>query len=143
MAKRMSVRGLSDLTEDIRNMATSLNNESPVIKKALEAGIKPIHEQMLKNTETDPKIRTGVLHASIKTGKVKTKSNGSKQISAGVHRKDMNSEKKAYYANPVEFGHGGPAPAPAHPFIQPAFDARAPEAYQEIKRVLDDALRSL
>ena len=140
MAKKVSVRGFSELTDDIRNIANQLGSESRATSMALEAGIKPIFEQMQQNASSDPKRISGVLYKSIKTGKVTTKRNGAKKIDAGVHYKDMNGEKKAYYANPVEFGHGGPAPAPAHPFIQPAFDARAPEAYQEIRRVLGDAL---
>ena len=54
----------------------------------------------------------------------------------------IDEEAGAYYANPVEYGHGGPAPAPAHPFVRPAFDARAEEAYGEIKRVLADELKN-
>ena len=45
-----------------------------------------------------------------------------------------------YYANPVEKGHGGPAPAPAHPFVRPAFDVRKDEAYQIMKNILKDEL---
>ena len=78
------------------------------------------------------------LHSSIHTGKVKQKRGGGKQITIGVHH----SENGAYYANPVEFGHGGPAPAPAHPFVRPAFDTRADEAFSEIKRVLRDELKN-
>ena len=87
---------------------------------------------------TDPKIITDALHSSIHTGKVKQKRGGGKQVTIGVHH----SENGAYYANPVEFGHGGPAPAPAHPFVRPAFDTRADEAFSEIKRVLRDELRN-
>ena len=77
------------------------------------------------------------LHDSIHTDRVKQR-RGGKQISIGV----KHSEAGAYYANPVEYGHGGPAPAPAHPFVRPAFDARAEEAYGEIKRVLADELKN-
>ena len=49
-------------------------------------------------------------------------------------------EEDWYYANPVEHGHGGPGRAPPHPFVRPAFDARAEEAYGEIKRVLADEI---
>ena len=38
------------------------------------------------------------------------------------------------------YGHGGPAPAPAHPFVRPAFDTRSEDAYDEIRRVLKDEL---
>ena len=37
---------------------------------------------------------------------------------------------------------GGPAPAPAHPFVRPAFDTRCEDAYEEIKRVLDKELNT-
>ncbi len=40
------------------------------------------------------------------------------------------------------YGHGGPAPAPAHPFVRPAFDTKADEAFSEIKRVLRDELKN-
>ena len=56
-----------------------------------------------------------------------------------MHRK----EEGAYYATPVEYGHGGPAPAPAHPFIRPAYDTRADEAYEIIRDGLRDAVDRL
>ena len=60
-------------------------------------------------------------------------------ITIGVHH----SEADAFYANPVEFGHGGPAPAPAHPFVRPAFDTRQDEAYSIIRDGLRDAIDKL
>lgn len=61
---------------------------------------------------------------------------GGKYITIGV----KHSEKGAYYANPVEKGHGGPGPAPVHPFVRPAFDVRKDEAYQIMKNILKDEL---
>ena len=87
---------------------------------------------MLSNASTDPKIITGDLHGSIRTGNVRKNRGGGKRITIGVHH----SDRGAYYANPVEFGHGGPAPA--HPFVRPAFDVKADAAFEEIKRVLRD-----
>ena len=130
----IELRGFDDLQDDMVNMAAALD-QGPGVNRALEAGAAPIEEQMLHNASTDPKIITGDLHGSIHTGKV-TSRRGGKQITIGVHYK----ERGAYYANPVEFGHGGPAPAPAHPFVRPAFDTRADEAYSEIKRVLREEL---
>ena len=46
----------------------------------------------------------------------------------------------AEYASPVEFGHGGPHPAPPHPFIRPAFDSGVDEAYEKAKQLLGQAL---
>lgn len=130
----VELRGFEDLQHDLLNMAHELEN-GPAVTKALQAGAAPIEQQMLENTTRDPKIDTGALHGSIHTDKVKS-SGGRKYITTGVHYK----ESSAYYANPVEFGHGGPAPAPAHPFVRPAFDTRQNEAYENMKAVLRDAL---
>ena len=133
----MELQGFDNLRDDLTNMASNLEFGAGV-NRALQEGARPIEEQMLHNASTDPKIITDALHSSIHTGKVKQKRGGGKQITIGVHH----SENGAYYANPVEFGHGGPAPAPAHPFVRPAFDARADEAFSEIKRVLRDELKN-
>ena len=132
----LDLQGFSELQSDLVAMALSLENGSGV-DRALQAGAAPIEQQMLSNASSDPKIITGALHGSIHPDKVKQR-RGGKQISIGV----KHSEAGAYYANPVEHGHGGPAPAPAHPFVRPAFDARAEEAYGEIKRVLADELKN-
>lgn len=134
----MELRGFDDLRDDMVNMAAALD-QGPGVARALQAGAVPIEEQMLHNASSDPKIITGALHGSIKTGSVKKKARGGKRITIGVHPSEMG----AYYANPVEFGHGGPAPAPAHPFVRPAFDTRSDDAYNEIKRVLRDELDHL
>ena len=134
----MSISGLDDLSNDLSKMAAALGDEGHVIDKALKAGAVPIEEQMKANASSDPKIITGDLYSSIHTHSVRKKRGGSgKQITIGV----KHSEKGAYYSNPVEYGHGGPAPAPMHPFVRPAFDVRYPDACEEIKRVLRDALK--
>jgi len=134
----IELRGFDDLRDDLLNMASALDN-GPGVNRALKAGAVPIEDQMLHNASTDPKIITGDLHDSIHTGNIRKKASGAKKITIGVHYKD----KGAYYANPVEFGHGGPAPAPAHPFVRPAFDTKSDEAYEEIKRVLRAELDNL
>ena len=131
----LEMQGADDLRDDLTNMAANLEFGAGV-NRALEAGAAPIEQQMLANAASDPKIITGALHDSIHTGKVKKRRMGGKAITIGVHHK----EKGAYYANPVEYGHGGPAPAPAHPFVRPAFDTRADEAYNIMKDILRDEL---
>ena len=133
----IELRCFDDLQNDMVNMAAALD-DGPAVNRALKAGAVPIEEQMLHNASTDPKIITGDLHDSIRTGNVGKKRGGGKRITIGVHYKD----KGAFYANPLEFGHGGPAPAPAHPFVRPAFDVKANEALEEMKRVLRDELNN-
>ena len=131
----LETQGFGDLKNDLTNMAAEMEFGSGV-NRALQAGAKPIEEQMLHNASTNPKIITDALHSSIHTGSVKKRRMGGKGVTVGVHRK----EKSAFYATPVEYGHGGPAPAPAHPFVRPAFDTRVEEAYDAIKQVLRDEL---
>ena len=131
----IELRGFDDLKDDLINMAAALD-QGPGVNRALQAGAVPIEEQMLHNASTDPKIISGDLHGSIHTGSIKKSRGGGKRITIGVHHK----ERDAYYANAVEHGHGGPAPAPAHPFVRPAFDVKASEAFEEMKRVLRDEL---
>ena len=131
----LETQGFGDLQNDLTNMAAEMEF-GPGVNRALQAGAKPIEEQMLRNASSNPKIITDALHSSIHTGSVKKRRMGGKGVTIGVHRK----EKGAFYATPVEYGHGGPAPAPAHPFVRPAFDTKAEEAYDAIKQVLRDEL---
>ena len=64
------------------------------------------------------------------------KRSGGYRVTVGVHRADGGAK----YASPVEFGHGGPHPAPPHPFIRPAFDGGVDEAYEKAKQLLGQAL---
>ena len=135
----LNLNGFDGLLTDIASMATRVDADgagAPIARSILEAAAQPIHQQMLANASSDPKIMSGDLHDSIAVGKVKKRRCGGKHISIGVHRK----ERGAYYATPVEYGHGGPAPAPAHPFIRPAYDTRADEAYEIIRQGLRDAI---
>lgn len=66
------------------------------------------------NALKDPKRITGKLHAAIKTGKVRRSRNGGQRVTIGVHRRDWNAGDD-YYPAYTEYGHGGSAPAPAHP----------------------------
>lgn len=135
----LDVNGLGDLMTDIAGMASKMDADSagaPVAKRILEAAAVPIHEQMKANASKDPKIITGVLNRSIQISKVRKRRARGKSITIGVHRK----EEGSYYATLVEYGHGGPAPAPAHPFIRPAYDTRQDEAYEIIRDGLRDAI---
>ena len=138
----LETQGFDGLASDIAGMASRMDADgagAPVARRILEAAAQPIHRQMKANASKDPKIITGVLNRSIRIGPVKKRRKSGKSITIGVHRK----EEGAYYATPVEYGHGGPAPAPAHPFIRPAYDTRADEAYGIIRDGLRDAIDRL
>ena len=96
---------------------------------------------MLHNAASDPQIITGALHGSIRTHSVRKSRSGGKYITIGVHRKDWSHED--YYPAYVEYGHGGPAPAPPHPYIRPAYDAQSDKSYEIIRSGLRDAIDKL
>ena len=135
----MNIDGFQELIADIHAMAEKIDADGAGAGTAahiLEDAAKPIHDQMVVNAGTEIHARTGDLRRALKIGNVKSSRKRGKYITIGV----KHSEKGAYYANPVEKGHGGPAPAPAHPFVRPAFDVRKDEAYQIMKKILKDEL---
>jgi HK97 gp10 family phage protein len=119
--------GFDELMNDITALAGALTN-GPGLNRALKAGAVPIVEQMKHNASKLLGVHTGDLLNSIKTGSVKTWRYGGKYITIGAHY-----GSRGYYGHMVEFGHGGPAPAPAHPFARPAFDTRKDDAYEEMR----------
>ena len=136
----VNLRGFDELHNDLARMADKLMEEGAVVNRALRAGAAPIEEQMKVNASSDPKKISGALHGAIHTRGLKKRRGGpGKQISIGVHRQDWHEDE--YYPSFVEYGHGGPAPAPAHPYVRPAFDTRYPDAYNEMKSVLKEAIR--
>ena len=132
--------GFDGLMTDIAGMARRMDADGECAGTAwriLEAAAVPILEQMKTNATRDPRRRSGDLHDALKVGSVRRSKKRGRHITIGVLRKDCNHED--YYPAFVEYGHGGPAPAPAHPYIRPAYDTRVDEAYEIIRDGLRDA----
>ena len=106
-------------------------------KVASTVGLKDVVIAELTE-DTEATLTYGDLHAALQIGKVKRSSKRGRHITIGVHRKDWHNED--YYPAYVEYGHGGPGPAPAHPYIRPAYDTRQDEAYEIIRNGLRDAI---
>ena len=136
----LEITGVTELTQDINEMADVLRTSGGDGGKAcnwiLQNAAQPILEQMLMNASSNPKVISGKLRGSIKIGRAVRHRKGGYSVTVGIHRSDGGAE----YGNPVEFGHGGPHPAPPHPFVRPAFDARVDEAYEKVKQQLITAL---
>ena len=140
----MEINGLDELMTDIAAMTAMLDMEKgggTAANGILERAAVPVEEQMKANASRDPKIISGKLHGAIHTGQVKKRRNGGKHITIGVHRKDWDDE--AYYPAFTEYGHGGPGPAPAHPYIRPAYDTTEDQAYEIIRSGLRDAISNI
>ena len=125
----LEVKGGVELRDDVARMADLLRasggNGTRACNYILQTAAQPVLTRMLHNASTDPQRRSGTLYNSIRIGRVVKKRSGGYRVTVGVHRADGGAK----YASPVEFGHGGPHPAPPHPFIRPAFDGGVDEAY--------------
>jgi HK97 gp10 family phage protein len=128
--------GLSGQDVFLRDLENMIPTDTDV-DDALAAGAEPIKEEMKRITP--PVSRSGKLKGAIKVGKVRTSKRG-RTITVGIHRRDIDLSDKngEYYPAYVEYGHGGPHPAPPHPFIRPAYDLKKDEAWTIVKQAIID-----
>lgn len=125
----MKFDGFEMLQKDFEQMQASMENTGDVLEKAAQ----PILQQMQANASTNIHVRSGDLSGSIGTQPYY------KGITIGVHRKDWHGDE--YYPAYVEFGHGGPHPAPPHPYIRPAIDAKGEEALDIMAKEIKDRIK--
>lgn len=136
MAAKFDISGTDIFLRDLENMIPSDTD----VDDALKAGAEPIKEEMVR---TAPVGETGNLKRAVKVGNVRTRKNG-RTITIGIHRRDIDLSAKDghYYPAYVEYGHGGPRPAPPHPFVRPAFDLKKDEAWNTVKQAVIDQMNS-
>lgn len=140
----LNTDGFDSLIADINAMAQKLDADGAgagTAKTILTNAAQPIYAQMKANASTEIHAQSGDLQRALKIGKAKNSRKRGKYITIGVHRKDW--KHTDYYPAYVEYGHGGPAPAPQHPYIRPAYDTKADEAYEIIRSGLRDAIDKL
>jgi hypothetical protein len=56
--------------------------------------------------------------------------------------KDSDGQEAIVNAWRIEYGHGGPQPAPAHPYLRPAWDETRAAAYKAMADALAAALEA-
>lgn len=135
------LRKLKDIDKRAGNKAArkGLGNAGNVVLRAMKAKV-PVGTGSLKRSlgrKVSRKKRLGGLASIIGsrvgevagTGKWKSKRRDGK-LAAG-------SVKPHKYAHLVELGHGGPHPAPPHPFMRPAYD----ESRSAIMAAIIEAIR--
>lgn len=110
--------------DEVLNMLDQQGMLEERVPTALKKGAKVICKVAISKAP----VRTGELKRSIRVGRRK-KSAGD-AIEVGVFYPD------AAHAHLVEHGHGGPKPAPAYPFLEPAADETMDEVYDEILKEL-------
>lgn len=127
----VTLSGFDDLAEALTRL--SQLGKSKAINDVLRRAAEPIVQQATANAP-------GSIAKAIRAGDVTFKK-GVKKITIGVHRKDWHEDE--YIPPYVEYGHGGPRPAPPHPFLRPAYDARVDEAYSIVKEGFNEEISKI
>lgn len=139
----MSIKldGFYKLENDLVAMARMVDGTA--VDAALNAGAKPILEEMQHQAQIDPKVRSRDLLKSLRKSRVtygRTRSSKkTRRIQIGAF--EGRKAGMAPHAHLVEYGHGGPASAPPHPFIRPSFDKKKDEAVEIMKDILRKNIR--
>jgi len=127
----ITLSGTEVFLSDLERMIPSDTN----VDAALAEGAEVIAREMRQLAP----VKSGKLKSAIKVGKARNGRNG-RQVTVGVHRRDFSGDE--YYPAYVEYGHGGPRPAPPHPFIRPAFDLKKDEAWNTVKQAVIDQMNA-
>ena len=133
MPIEFDLQGVDGLEEELAEKAKQLEKlmGSEKTRTAFKAAMQPITQ--------DAKARvhsiTGGLRSGIETH-VTSSADAPTEIEVGISYKRHASARHAHL---VEDGHGGPHPAPPHPFWEPAVQAH----YQEALQALDDTIDGL
>lgn len=117
---------LERFEQDLQKAAYALG--SAPVKNILVEAMKPVEDMAVAIAPRRP--GSGRMAGAIKT--YATSLSGRYKVTTGVHRKDFPVADTEYYPAFVEYGHGGPRPAPPHPFLRPAFNANKEGAYQSV-----------
>ena len=142
-SKGLVLLGFDDLINDVNNMAQKLGDVK-TLQDIAKKGAEPMLDEIINTTPVG--IDTGSKHPGKTLKAVATTDikpvRGHGRVFMGPTRKAMGvgSGKNEYYPIFVEYGHGGPRPAPAHPWLRPAFDATADESYEIIREELGKEL---
>ena len=127
----ITLSGTEVFLSDLEKMIPSDTN----VDAALAEGAEVIAREMRRLAP----VKSGKLKSAIKVGKARNGRNG-RQVTVGIHRRDFSGDD--YYPAYVEYGHGGPRPAPPHPYIRPAFDLKKDEAWSTVKQAVIDQMNS-
>lgn len=137
MALKFDLSPFDRLDDDFAKAAGKLETlvGSENTKTQAKAALKPL--------EDDAKSRvhsiTGHLKSSIET-RVTTHADAPTEIEVGI---SYARHPEAHHAHLVEDGHGGPHPAPPHPFWEPAVQLHGQQAVDALEDLMEDLVDQL
>lgn len=135
MADVVQVHGLRELREALTRKIPA-EMQGKVLQEALSAGARPI----VQAAKTLAPSRTGRLRKAIFSFRDKSGSTPTRQVRAirpRMGKRFQKGNRDAFYWRFVEFG---TAKMAAHPFMRPAFQARAGDALKAIRERLAKAI---
>jgi HK97 gp10 family phage protein len=127
----IEIQGIEELEKQMENLIKSVDPDKvePVLLDAARVVAKDAKRRA-------PKGKTGNLKKGIVAKKTRRKGGVSAALGLNVGEAapaiTAIDFRKAPHAALVEFGHGGPHPAPAHPFFRPAWDANREKVTRQI-----------
>lgn len=104
--------------------------DSAEFKAAVKGAMEPINQDARARIHSI----TGHLAGAVETY-VKTSADAPTEIEVGI---SYTRHKSAHHAHLVEGGHGGPHPAPPHPFWEPAVAAHGEDAADALENEIED-----
>jgi len=124
METQIYLKGIDQLERNMNKLLKEVTSERT---KLLLTQARLVRDAI---REKAPLGATGNLKASAYASALPSKIDSPAVAFAGIR------PRKAPHAHLVEFGHGGPHPAPPHPFVRPAWDEMKERVKQDIKEGL-------
>jgi HK97 gp10 family phage protein len=127
----IDIEGIEELESQMQRLigTVSADKVEPILLDAAKVVAKDAKARA-------PKGETGNLKKGIVAKKTRRKGGVSAALGLNVGEAapaiTAIDFRKAPHAALVEFGHGGPHPAPAHPFFRPAWDANREKVTRQI-----------
>jgi HK97 gp10 family phage protein len=122
------LKGIDELERQANKLIKEVNSGK---QKILLDQAKLVRDRI---RERAPRGPTGNLKAAAYASSLPASLKGQAVAFAGIR------PRKAPHSHLVEYGHGGPHPAPPHPFFRPAVDETMPKVRENIERDLKNVI---
>lgn len=122
----------------------TISSQGVAAKRQLREAITNAAQPIADDAKRRIHSRSGDLAASIRPNRAVLHRGGGMTVTVSTHG------KASRYAGPLEYGHAGGGgkngnfgPAPAYPYMRPAFDDKKEEAYDMIVQGIVDLMNDL
>ena len=114
----------------------TVSDQGVAARASLRAAITNAAQGIADKAKQNVHNISGDMAKSIRANRAVLHKGGGMKVTVSTHA-------PIKYAGPLEYGHGGPHPAPAHPYLRPAFDEKKDEAYAAIVDAVIELMNDL